>query len=76
MMKYVRLDYAGLVIFDKSQKHSDVANKFPNDRVISAGFINMDVTSAHVNCYGESQTLHKSSREQEDADMFNRRFSI
>ena len=75
-MKYIRLEYAGYIIFDQSQKHSDVAKKYPTDKVISAGFLNLMIEDKDkIQCYGESTSLNKSV-EKIDEDMLFRRLSI
>jgi len=75
-MKYIKFDYAGFIIFDKSQKHSEIAKKFPNDTVLSAGFVEMSLDTAdQVGCYGESTSLNKKS-EKGDREMLFRRLSL
>ena len=75
-MKYIQLEYAGYIIFDKSQKHSDMAKKFPLDKVISAGFINLNIEGKeHIQCHGESTSLGIKS-DPYDEDMLFRRLSI
>lgn len=74
MMKYIYLDYAGFVIFDKSQNHSDMAKKFPNDTVLSAGFVESWSEEFSIQCEGESESLHISSKKG-DSEMLTRRLS-
>jgi hypothetical protein len=74
MMKYIRLDYAGFIVFDKSQKHSDMAKKFPHDTVLSAGFVESWSEEFSISCQGESESLHIKSDENDSA-MLTRRLS-
>ena len=75
-MKYIKFEYAGFVVFDKSQKHSDVAEKYPNDTVLSAGFVEMGIDQAiQIGCYGESTSLNKKA-EKGDAEKLFRRLSL
>ena len=75
-MKYIHLEYAGYVIFDKAQKHSDIASKFPKDNVLSAGFVNLNIEGEEqVQCHGESTSLRKSV-DKEDEKWIYRRLSI
>ena len=75
MMKYIRLEHAGFVIFEQSQKHADVAQKFPNDTVISAGFVSGTMEEDQIWAEGQSQSLHKSAKD-EDSSWLWRRISI
>ena len=75
MMKYMQLEYAGYIIFDQSQKHSDMAKKFPNDKVKSAGFVSGVIEPNQINCHGESNSLRISSKEI-DSEMIGRRLSV
>ena len=70
MMKYIRLENAGYIIFDQGQKHDDIARMFPTDNVLSAGFIGLQEDS--VRCFGESQSLNKKS-DPEDKTYIRRR---
>ena len=74
-MKYINLEYAGYIIFDKTQKHSDMAKKFPNDNVLSAGFIEVAAEEDCIACYGESTSLKKESK-PDDSKYLERRLSI
>lgn len=74
-MKYIQLEYAGYILFEQSQSHEGIANKFPNDTVISAGFVSQyDVKSDQVSCFGESQTLILSPAPG-DSDFIHRRLT-
>ena len=72
-MKYIQLDYAGYIIFDKGQKHSDVAKKYPSDTVLSAGFVEIYGEDKEViSCRGESSSLNVKSKEIDSEIMFRR----
>lgn len=74
-MKYINFKYAGFVIFEQSQNHSDIAEKFPMDEVESAGFVSMSLDEDQVGCHGDSMTL-KTKPAPSDASMLYRRLSI
>jgi len=74
-MKYIRFELAGLVVFEEGQEHSIIAKKFPNDKIISAGFVNLMIDEDQVQCYGESLSLN-SSPNKEDNKRLWRRLSI
>lgn len=73
-MKYIRLDYAGFVIFEESQKHSDIAKLYPNDTVLSAGFVRGVLEDGQIDCSGESTSLNKKA-DEEDSDDLKRKIS-
>jgi len=75
-MKYIQLEYAGYIIFDKSQKHSDMAKKFPYDKVLSAGFVDSSAENFSMDCYGESQSLNIKADDKWDSDALTRRLSV
>ncbi len=75
MMKYIQLEYAGFVVFDKSQNHAVMAKKFPSDNVLSAGFVGVIVEEDSVLCEGNSQSLNKSSKEK-DSKYLHRKLSV
>ena len=63
MMKYIQFDYAGFVVFERAQKHSAIAKKFPHDTVLSAGFVDMALGDKEdVSCQGESMSLNVKSK--------------
>ena len=74
-MKYINLEYAGMIVFDKGQKHSDMARKFPHDTVLSAGFVESSSDELSFSCFGESTSLDKQS-DADDGETLQRRLSI
>jgi hypothetical protein len=75
-MKYILFEDAGYVIFEGGTKHSTMVYKYPNDKVISAGFVNINDTAEEsaLSCYGESQSLDIKSDEK-DTEYLARRLS-
>lgn len=74
-MKYIRFEYAGFVIFDNDQIHKDIADKFPDDNVLSAGNIALTCDETDINLYGESLTL-KTEPKIEDIRGLYRKMSL
>lgn len=74
-MKYINFRYAGFVVFEQSQTHKDMAERFPNDEVISAGFVNGTCDYDQISTHGESVTLKMSSRKS-DGESIGRRILI
>ena len=55
-MKYIHLEFTGIILFSKNQNHKDMAARFPDEKVLSAGHVkSFDGTT--VKCFGESMTL-------------------
>lgn len=76
MMKYIKFDYAGFVVFDKAQKHSAIASKYPHDTVLSAGFVDMAMEDkGDVSCQGESTSLNVKSQPI-DSNLLWRKLSV
>ena len=75
MMKYIQFEYAGYVIFEQAQKHSDIAKKFQMDNVLSAGFVSGVIEEDQISCHGESQSLRKSAKPN-DCKYIYRKLSI
>jgi len=71
-MKYIRFELAGFVVFEEGQKHSDIVKKFPNDKVISAGFVNLMIDKDQVQCHGESQSLNSRPDKEDDMWLWRR----
>jgi len=76
-MKYIQFLGRGFVVFERVMTHKQMAQKFPNDEVVSAGFVSMNVTTDedHIRCGGESVSLKKSSH-SDDSDRLTRRLSL
>ena len=73
-MKYIHLDLAGFIVFDRGVKHCDMADKFPHDTVLSAGFVESWTEDLEIICRGESQSLNKESN-KDDSRMLTSRIS-
>ena len=73
-MKYIKFKTAGIILFEKHIEHSAMAQKFPTDEVLSAGFVSGVIEPNQIDCYGESVTLKKSAKD-EDSDTLYRRLS-
>lgn len=54
-MKYIVFDYDFPIIFPTWQDHKDIASKFKNYKVTSAGMIS--IVEGKIQCYGESVSL-------------------
>ena len=70
-MKYIVVDYGyseDMIIFPSTTNHKDMAEKFKDFPIVSAGFVKYDdcVTLNPVYCYGESTTLHLTCRKERD----------
>jgi hypothetical protein len=74
-MKYIRFEFAGFIIFEKTLNHSDIAKKFPDDKIISAGFMGLMIDEDQVQCYGESQSLNSGPNKKDNMWLW-RRLSI
>jgi hypothetical protein len=61
--KYIRMTYAGFILFDGQLQHAAMAQPALNsgDHIISAGFFAADENGLAV-CYGESVSLRVKSR--------------
>lgn len=75
MMKYIQLKYAGFIVFDQQTKHKEMRSKFPNDTLISAGFVSGTMEKDQIWCEGESASLGRGFDEN-DSDSLHRRISI
>ena len=73
-MKYINFENAGVVIFEDHQVHKDIAEKFPNDKVLSAGFMNAWAIGDDliVGTHGESVTLKASNSDSLGGSNSNR----
>jgi len=67
-IKYINFEKHGIVIFEPSNSHREIANLF-NDKPLSAGFVN-----ERMECYGESETLKIKSLAH-DTYTLKRRFN-
>lgn len=73
-MKYIVIDRNNvekIICFSETENHKDVAKRFNDYKIISAGFIRFDDCIADdfkMYCYGESMTLGISSRSK-DTDL-------
>ena len=73
-MKYIVLDQWGgacdvPIIFPSFLTHIDTSNRFGGpENVLSAGMasFNVDCDGLTVECYGESESLKKKSREEDE----------
>ena len=74
-MKYINFENNGFVLFERHQNHSDIAQKFPNDKILSAGFVGMSVDEDQIQCSGESVTL-KTKSQVSDRERLYRKLSI
>jgi len=74
MMKYIRFEDQGLVIFEERLRHSDVADKFAPDKPLSAGSVAGDDLN-EPRCLGESATLKLVSN-PEDTALLRRRLEF
>ena len=74
MLKYIRFKNFGFVIFEKTQKHSDVV-KLIDDEILSGGFVGVPLEEdvERLACFGEAQSIHKSVQEG-DSLAIRRRF--
>jgi hypothetical protein len=71
-MKYIRFEYAGFVIFEEDQKHSDIALKFPNDTILSAGFVKIAFEEDQIGVYGESASLSKACNPDDGKALYHK----
>lgn len=70
-MKYINFENAGIVVFPSHNNHKDIAEKFKNDKVISAGFVSMHIEDKNDVCtHGESFTLNVSSNKSDSNYLF------
>lgn len=71
--KYIIIDEREPVIFPDTMTHADVANALGGAHLItSAGFVHIDWRGAY-SAYGESISLKKKSKPEEDSTLINRR---
>lgn len=71
MMKYIRFRDAGFVIFEQNQRHSDILRKFPGDEAVSAGNCASVLEDPEIHTFGESITIGRSAKE-EDQELIRR----
>jgi hypothetical protein len=73
-MNYIIFDFDGsevVFIFTESFGHHNIADKLKLiNKILGAGVINL--TDKGVKCYGESTSLHVSSRHDIDAALINK----
>ena len=72
--KYIVLKDEGFglekpIIFDPFISHADMARKFPGDKVVGAGFMQIipDKETPTIKCFGVSDSLGISAREKDSA---------
>lgn len=78
-MKYIVIDngmYDAPIIFDVGTSHQEMAFSLggPLCNVISAGFVRH--TSKGLECFGESVSLNKQSRQEEDSKLVNKMLGV
>ena len=71
-MKYIRFKYAGFVIFDNNQIHKDIADKFPDDTVLSAGNIALACDEIDISLYGDSITLNAAPKREDVHSLYRK----
>ena len=69
-LKYIKFEYAGFIIFQDAQNHKDIAEKFPNDNVLSAGNISVLCEENDVSIYGESLSLNAALSHKDRQRIF------
>ena len=69
MLKYIRFEESGFVLFKRERRHTSVAKMHEGETPISAGFV-ADIKGDTV-CFGESMTLGIQSASC-DTDLLNR----
>ena len=69
-MKYINFEKSGIIIFASHIPHVVIAQKFPNEKPISAGFFRVS-DSGDIVCYGESIGLNLES-DPEDIEIIKR----
>ena len=73
--KYVVTEDGDYAIFSKATAHADIA-KVLSGKPVGAGFCTIQQKAfsedVDVHCYGESLSLHISSRGEEDKETINR----
>jgi hypothetical protein len=74
-MKYIKFSRSGIVTFGEHITHAEMAQRFPNEEVISAGFARYSGEDDCIGLDGESVSLQKKSKEG-DTGEFLRAFSI
>ena len=72
-MKYINLQHSGYIIFGEHLTHSDMANRFPMEKIISAGFVKVYGDNVDVGAYGESTTLNVKSDVKNDSQLIQNR---
>ena len=62
MLKYIVVKKIGesIIVFPSSLNHQEIANRFADCEIMSAGFVTID---GKIKCYGESVSLNIRSRE-------------
>ena len=70
-MKYIRFLDAGFVVFQEHITHAKMKQKFPNDEVLSAGFVSLKCEAGYdyLGCSGESVSLKTSSKDRDSEDL-------
>jgi len=72
-MKFIFLDEVTPIIFPAHLAHCDVAEKFPEKKVISAGYIGFRPDSNGLHTYGDSHSLSLGPG-KDDEFLINRFF--
>ncbi len=76
-VKYIVVDYKGMeipIFFGFLAEHSQIANRFGIDKVISAGFVRFTQGDGIVDLYvyGKSISIKKESRMEIDVELFKK----
>lgn len=56
-MSFIRFEFAGMVLFAPDQTFMSVARRYPNDNVMSAGYVTVGLDGKH-RCYGEAMSVN------------------
>ena len=69
-MKYIVFDNYDPIVFPDYWDHKETANRFPNKKPTSAGFVYIDSRGIHA--IGRSHSLNLDSKSKEDSKILNR----
>jgi hypothetical protein len=57
--KYIMLNDDHFIIFPPDMNHKEIAERFPDHKCTSAGFIARNPMQSKLSCYGKSTSLDK-----------------
>ena len=74
-MKYIKFSESGIVTFGEHISHAEMAQRFPDEEVVSAGFARYSGDDEYIGLDGESFTL-KAKSQNGDTSEFIRMISV